>query len=153
MIRNARETDEAPWIALAEVRRPVVVDLVHRLDQLAVLHAQADPQDPIHHLGVDAVEVLVLQAQVRRGRVRATLVEPDLEHLFHVLREAALQRSKPNPRPPKTPSSFSSAYQRGPSGVWRTCGTWSRNLAGAFLTQRSPGIQVMSMWQSAEMMR
>src|SRR2546425_13020800 len=36
MVGNAREADEAPWIALAEARRPVVVDLVHRLDQLAV---------------------------------------------------------------------------------------------------------------------
>src|SRR2546425_1739515 len=101
MVGNAREADEAPWIALAEARRPVVVDLVHRLDQLAVLHAQADPQDPVHHLGVDPVEVLVLQAQVRRGRVRAALVEPDLEHLFHVLRESPLHAVEAEPEAAK----------------------------------------------------
>jgi len=58
---NAREADEALGIALAEVGRPVVVDLVHRLDELAVLHAQADPEDAVHHLGVDAVDLLVLE--------------------------------------------------------------------------------------------
>src|SRR5438876_2439727 len=90
VVRNAREPDEAPGIGLAEVGGPAVVDLVDRLDELAVLHAQADPEDSVHHLGVDAVEVLILQTQIRRGRVRAALIEADLEHLLDVLRESAL---------------------------------------------------------------
>src|SRR2546425_9592024 len=68
VVRNAREPDEAPGIRLAEIGGPAVVDLVDRLDELAVLHAQADPEDSVHHLGVDAVEVLILQTQIRRGR-------------------------------------------------------------------------------------
>jgi hypothetical protein len=97
VVRNARQADEAPGIGLAEVGGPAVVDLVDRLDQLAVLHAQADPEDPVHHLGVDAVEILVLQAQVRGRRVRAPLVEADVEHLLDVLRESALDLVEAEP--------------------------------------------------------
>ena len=68
---DAREPDEPPGIGLAEVGRPVVVDLVHGLDELAILQAQPDPENPVHHLGVDAVDLLVLQPQRRRGRVRS----------------------------------------------------------------------------------
>src|SRR5207249_3451381 len=90
VVRNAREPDEAPRVGLAEVGGPTIVDLVDRLDELAVLHAQADPEDPVHDLGVDAVEVLILQPQIRRGGVRTTFVEADVEHPLDVLRESAL---------------------------------------------------------------
>src|SRR5262245_11022537 len=100
---DAREPDEAPGIALAEVGGPVVVDLVHGLDQLTILHAQPDPEDAVHHLGIDAVDLLVLQSQGRRRRMRPALVEAGLEHPFHVLGEVALHLVEAEPEPAEDP--------------------------------------------------
>jgi hypothetical protein len=88
--RNAREPDEAPRVGLAEVGGPGVVDLVDRLRQLTILQTETDAEDAVHHLGVDAIEILILEPEIRRGRVRAALVEADLEHLLDVFGEVAL---------------------------------------------------------------
>ena len=51
---------------------------------------------------------------------------------------------KPKLDPPNTPRVFPSAVHFSPSSVSTTCGATAWNLAGAWLTHRSPGIQVMS---------
>src|SRR5262249_51255045 len=88
--RNAREPDEAPRIALAEVGGPAVVDLVDRLDQLLVGKPQADAEDAVHDLGVDAVDLLVLEPEGGGGGMRPAFVEAGLEHPLDVLGKSAL---------------------------------------------------------------
>ena len=81
--RDAGEAGEALGVRVAEVGEPVVVDPDHLDGRLGIGHARARAEDAVEHLGLDAVAVLVLQAQLglaeppdaracrpRRGRSR-----------------------------------------------------------------------------------
>src|SRR5438552_9491741 len=63
-IRQARETDEAIGIRLHELREPVVIDAEHLLRGFVVVQARGRAQDAEEHFRVDAVEILVLHAEM-----------------------------------------------------------------------------------------
>ena len=56
---------EALRVRLAEVGEPVVVDPDHLRRRLGIVHPRAGAEDAVEHLGLDAVAILVLEAQLR----------------------------------------------------------------------------------------
>src|SRR5262249_60493840 len=69
---------------------PAAVVLVARLYHLLVGKPQADAEDAVHALGVDAVDLLVLEPQGGGGGMRPAFVEAGLEHPLDVLGKSAL---------------------------------------------------------------
>src|SRR5881396_2298943 len=71
-------------MALAEPRQPLVVDADHLDGGLGVVDPRGGAQDPVEHLGLHAVAVLVLQAELRVAQtvdaLLAVLVEPGGGH-------------------------------------------------------------------------
>ena len=64
VVRDRREPGEALRVRRAEVGEPLVVD-AHDLDgRLGVVQAAGGAEDAVEHLGLHAVAVLVLHAQV-----------------------------------------------------------------------------------------
>src|SRR5262249_41671200 len=88
-VGQAGQADLPVGIVPAEVLQPVVVDPEHLLGRLVVVQARGCAEDAEDDLGLHAVELHVLQAQVRIGRppdaLLAVLVEPDRGHLVDAI--------------------------------------------------------------------
>ena len=153
MVGDARQRGPAAGLGLAEVRRPLVVDLVDVVGQLLIFEEEADAQDAVHDLGVNAVDGHVLEAQLRGRGMGAALVEAGVEHGVHVQGAAALGAVEEEAEAAEHAELLLSARHLGPSSVSTTRGTACARCAGARSIQRSPGIQVMSMCESPEITR
>ncbi len=83
-VRQTGEPDVALGIVLAELDEPVVVDPEHLARRLVVAEPRRGPEDTEEHLGLDAVPVHVLDAQVRiawaADPLLAVVVEPGRRH-------------------------------------------------------------------------
>ena len=83
-IRKAGQADVAVGIVAAEVVQPGVVDAQHLVGGLAVVQLGRRGEDAVDHLGVDAVSVHLLDAQMRVARpanaLLAVLVESGGRH-------------------------------------------------------------------------
>jgi len=86
-VRQTGEPDVALGIVLAELDEPVVVDPEHLARRLVVPEPRRGPEDTEEHLGLDAVPVHVLDAQVRiawaADPLLAVVVEPGRRHHVH----------------------------------------------------------------------
>ena len=141
-VRQAREPDLAIGVVAAEVGQPVVVDAEHLLGGLVVVQARGGAEDAEDDLGLDAVELHVLDAEMGVGRAAdallAVLVESRRGHLIdaivlsrHVLRPGG-------PTPPTSPKDIPFLHvQNGPSGPSVTYGMRSFSAAEAFAVNRS----------------
>ena len=67
-VRQAGQPDVAVGIVAAEVAHPGVVDAQHLVGGLAVVQLGRGGQDAVDHLGVDAVAIHLLDAQMRVAR-------------------------------------------------------------------------------------
>ena len=90
MVGDAGKRGPPAGLGLAEVGRPLVVDLVDVVGELLVLEEEADAQDAVDHLGVNAVDSHVPEAQLRCRGMGAVLVEAGVEHGVEVEGAAAL---------------------------------------------------------------
>jgi hypothetical protein len=83
-VGQAGQPDVPVGIVAAEVLQPVVVDAQHLVRRILVVEPARRAQDAVDHLGIDAVAVEVLDAQVRVGDAAdvlgAVLVEAGLGH-------------------------------------------------------------------------
>ena len=83
-VRQVRQPDVTIGIGAAEVREPRVVDPQHLVGGLAVLQLCGGREDAVDHLGVDAVAIHLLDAQMRVARAAnallAVLVESGGRH-------------------------------------------------------------------------
>ena len=84
-IGQAGKPDLALRVVPAELLEPIVVDAQHLVRRFAVVEARGGAEDAVHHLGIDAVALHVLDAQMRVGAAAdillAVLVHPGLGHL------------------------------------------------------------------------
>ena len=88
-VRQAREADVPVRIRAAELHQPVVVDPEHLVGRLGVVEPRGRAEDAVDHLGVHAVAVEVLDAQVRIGHaldaLLAVVVEAGAGHDVHAM--------------------------------------------------------------------
>jgi len=88
-VRQTREPHVPLRIVLAKLDEPIVVDPEHLTGRFVVSEPRRRPEDAEEHLGLDAVPVHVLDAQVRIARAAdpllAVVVEPGRRHHVHAL--------------------------------------------------------------------
>ena len=92
--RDAGQGVEAPRIGVAEVGDPLVVDAEGGGLDLQVFDLQARAGEAVQHLRLDAVHVLVPDAQVRRRGVGAAFVVAGLLHPVVAVAHAGLGRAE-----------------------------------------------------------
>src|SRR5262249_41625656 len=160
-VRQIREPDVAIGVVAAEVRHPRVVDAHHLVGGLDVLELRGGGEDAVDDLGVHAVAVHLLDAQMRIARpadpLLAVLVEaPRRPHVDAI---TSTRSCLPGtcfvpeaPTPPAIPNltPFFATHHRSPSGPSATYGMRSFKACGAWDVKRSGGSQIRSRWQSAE---
>src|SRR5205823_5352561 len=80
VVGNRREAAEAPGLGRAEVGQPLVVDAHHFHGGLGIVEPAAGAEHAVEDLGLHAVAVLVLHAQLGIGEAAdallAVVVEP-----------------------------------------------------------------------------
>ena len=143
-IGQARQADVAVGIVAAELGQPRVVDAQHLVGGLAVVQLGRRGEDAVDHLGVDAVAIHLLDAQVRVARPADALLAVLVAGRSPPSRRpaAACRGRASSPRRPTPPASPNVApllaTHRRPSGPSATYGMRSFMSRGRLRTRTGP---------------